>query len=100
MFELQAYTGYAWGQPLHRHDKRMIKKKTKLTADEEVEFLRDYVYYALENNISRDPDDPRHFYDYRGAWKEQGLETDEVGHLPSKFKLEGHKTEFYKRLFE
>jgi hypothetical protein len=38
-----------------------------------------------------------HFYDYRGAWQEQGggaITPDAEGHLPSKWKLAGHPNTF------
>lgn len=43
----------------------------------------------------RDPDNPRHFYDFRRAFKE-GAEPDEVGHWPSKYKVLGNPRRFVK----
>ena len=40
-------------------------------------------------DISPDPDDPRHYYDYRAAY-EAGVELDERRHLPSEFKHDLH----------
>jgi len=54
-------------------------------------FTEWYKGHAQKWGLSPDPDDPEHFYDYRGAFK-AGVEPDESGHWPSKFKKEGHPT--------
>jgi diguanylate cyclase (GGDEF)-like protein len=56
---------------------------------DESEFRAWYQDEAIRNNLSPDPDDPRHFYNYRAAFR-SGAEPDETGHWPSKFKREGH----------
>jgi len=54
-------------------------------------FLKAYSIMATKWGLSSDPDDPKHFYDYRALYEETGkLEPDATGHFPSKFKLEGH----------
>ncbi len=65
---------------------------TKLSEDEEKQFKSWYAGHAKKYNINPNPDDPRHFYDYRGAWK-AGAKPDERGHLPDEWKQEGHPTE-------
>ena len=53
------------------------------------EFLDWYYNVAERSAISSDPDDPRHYYDYRGAY-EAGARLDKNKHLPSKFKHDLH----------
>ena len=64
-----------------------------LEPEEDVEFLDWYSDIAERSNISPDPDDPRHYYDYRAAYKE-GAELDEGKHLPSKFKHDLHPNRY------
>lgn len=57
----------------------------------EIEFQRTYKEMATKMGLSLDPNDPKHFYDYRALYRETGkLEPDETGHFPSKYKLPGH----------
>ena len=66
---------------------------TQLSESEEVKFQEAYTAYsgAQGGKISSNPDDPRHFYDYRGLFKGTGAITpDSQGHLTSKYKMEGH----------
>ena len=66
-------------------------KPSILTPDEEVKFKKDYSAYAEKTGVSPDPDDPLHYYDYRQLWKDAGgIYPDPEGHLPSKYKREGH----------
>ena len=64
-----------------------------LEPEEDVEFLDWYSDIAERSNISPDPDDPRHYYDYRAAY-EEGAELDEGKHLPSKFKHDLHPNRY------
>lgn len=48
-----------------------------------------YAKRAKKLGLSANPDDPKHYYDYRAAY-EAGVEPDESGHWPSKYKKEGH----------
>ena len=58
---------------------------------EEDKFQKAYKEMAAKMGLNPDPDDPKHYYDYRALYKETGkLEPDKTGHFPSKFKLEGH----------
>ena len=67
------------------------QKLTPLTATKEAEFQRQYAQVSMINNLDPDPDDPMHFYDYRGLFKETGsLAVGTERHFPSKFKLLGH----------
>ena len=57
---------------------------------DEDEFRKWYAERAKKWGLSPDPDDPKHFYDYRAAF-ENGAEPDpKDGHWPSEYKLEGH----------
>ena len=60
-----------------------------LSPEEDVEFSHWYSDIAERSNLSSDPDDPRHYYDYRSAY-EAGARLDEGEHLPSKFKHDLH----------
>ena len=57
--------------------------------EEGVGFSEWYRDIAEKSNLSPDPDDPRHYYDYRAAY-EAGAAFDERGHLPSRFKHDLH----------
>ena len=60
----------------------------------EIEFQKAYEEFAIQQGLSEDPDDPRHFYDYRAYYKKyKKFEVDELGHLPSEFKEKGHPRE-------
>jgi hypothetical protein len=52
-------------------------------------FLDWYSDIASKSNLSLNPDDPRHYYDYRAAF-EAGAALDEGGKLPSEFKHDLH----------
>ena len=51
-----------------------------------------YAGHAKKWKLNPNPDDPRHFYDYRTAYK-QGFRPDESGHMDSRFKAKGHPRE-------
>ena len=53
------------------------------------DFQKWYAIQAKNWGLNPDPDDPRHFYDYKAAY-EAGVGPDTTGHWPSKFKKEGH----------
>ncbi len=55
----------------------------------EKEFQSWYAGHAKQLGIDPNPDDPRHFYDYRAAFR-AGSKPDKIGHWPSQFKREGH----------
>ena len=59
----------------------------------ETEFLDWYSRLAEKSDINPDPDDPRHYYDYRAAY-EEGADLDERRHLPSRFKHDLHPNRF------
>ena len=52
-----------------------------------------YAEISKKNRINPNPDDFRHFYDYRKAHK-AGVTLDESGHLPSKYKDDLHPNRF------
>ena len=60
---------------------------------EELQFQAWYQDWANKLRLNPNPDDPRHFYDWRGAFKAGAL-PDQSGHWPSQFKLEGHPNMF------
>ena len=64
-----------------------------LAPEEDDEFSRWYSNIAERSNLSPDPDDPRHYYDYRAAY-EAGAGLDERKHLPSRFKHDLHPNRF------
>ena len=67
---------------------------TTLTPTEEQSFQNWYKTYSMTHGLNSDPDNPEHYYDYRGYWKNdlepQSLIFNE--HLPDKWKLPGHPT--------
>ena len=64
-----------------------------LEPEEDVEFLDWYSGVAEGSGISPDPDDPRHYYDYRSAY-EAGARLDERKHLPSEFQHDLHPNRY------
>lgn len=60
---------------------------------DEKKFQEWYRKWATKWKLDPNPDDPRHFYDYRAAF-EAGAEPNEEGHWPSEFKREGHPNQF------
>ena len=60
-------------------------------ASDENEFTTWYGKHAKTLGLNADPDDPKHFYDYRAAFK-AGVEPDDKGHWPDTYKLPGHPT--------
>ena len=57
------------------------------------DFMNWYSNIAKKSNLSPDPDDPRHYYDYRSAHK-AGATLDKKGHLPSRFKHDLHPNRY------
>jgi|TARA_R100001530_G_scaffold133677_1_gene107435 hypothetical protein len=52
-----------------------------------------YAGVSNRSGVNPDPDDPRHYYDYRAAY-EEGAELDEDSHLPSRFKHDLHPNRY------
>ena len=69
------------------------RTRTQLQPDEEQIFQQWYAQIANKTGINRDPDDFRHKYDYRGAFK-GGHQPDVEGHWPSEFKDWDHPNRF------
>ena len=70
---------------------------TKLDPLNEIEFQKWYKKYAVLTGNSVNPDDPLHYYNYRGYWKDYGgtLPTERDGyHLPSEYKTAGHPNRY------
>ena len=66
------------------------KEKTVLSSSEESAFQKWYKENEVPRGMNPNPDDPLHYYDIRGAWKEgmtrgPGAE----GHWDDKYKMEG-----------
>lgn len=57
--------------------------------EREVQFQKWYASWANKLGLNPNPDDPRHFYDYRAAFR-AGAKPDSTGHWPSTYKREGH----------
>ena len=64
-----------------------------LAPEEDIEFTKWYSDIAEKSDLSSDPDDPKHYYDYRAAY-EAGASLDERKHLPSKFKHDLHPNRY------
>jgi len=64
--------------------------KSLFTPNMEKEFQAWHKKRAKKLGLNPDPDNPNHFYDYRGAWL-KGHRTI-TGHLPDTYKLPGHPT--------
>lgn len=62
---------------------------------DEKAFQQWYGKAAADTGISPNPDDPEHYYDYRGAYA-SGVEppTEQGGHWPSQFKSPGHPNRY------
>lgn len=67
------------------------QQKTQLSPNEETAFRKDFARVSQELGLNTNPDDPLHFFDYRGLFREKGtLEAGPNKHFPSKFKFLGH----------
>ena len=64
-----------------------------LAPKEDAGFSEWYSDIAERSNLSPDPDDPKHYYDYRAAY-EAGAKLDERKHLPSEFKHDLHPNRY------
>jgi len=80
---------------------------TQLDEKEEAEFQEWYSSEAKKRKLNPDPDNPLHYYDYRGFYRAQkrgqariGIE-EETGEeeFPDRFKKEGHPTKGHKTHF-
>lgn len=65
----------------------------KKPDDEESRFQKWYAERAKALDLDPNPDDPRHHYDYRAAFK-AGAEPGPDGHWPSQFKASDHPNRF------
>src|SRR5262245_29079977 len=62
-------------------------------SPDEQAFQKWYAKQAQKWHLAPDPDDPLHYYDWRGAFR-SGAEADDDGHWPSEFKMPGHPNQF------
>ena len=71
----------------------MPQYKTQLTPEDEKVFQDWFRRTVVEKqlHINPDPDNPLHYYDFRGAWK-AGFEPEVGGHWPDTWKTPGHPT--------
>ena len=70
--------------------KTWLEQLNTKTTDEQ-NFQTAYRIMATKWGLNPNPDDPKHFYDYRALYRDTGkLEPDSTGHFPSKYKKEGH----------
>lgn len=71
--------------------KSLIPPKGPSFSDpkQEAKFQNWYKQNFVSRGLNPNPDDPKHFYDYRGAFK-AGLKPGDDGHMDSRFKLPGH----------
>lgn len=67
----------------------MARTLTQRAAPDTAGFGRWYAPIAERSHLDPNPSDPRHFYDYVGAFL-SGAKPDSTGHLPSEFKRLGH----------
>jgi hypothetical protein len=67
--------------------------KPLVPEEEDPRFSEWYLDIAERSDLSTDPDDPRHYYDYRAAY-EAGVDLDEIKHLPSEFKHDLHPNRY------
>ncbi len=72
---------------------RRSSQGSAVAQDGEAEFQAWYAKRAEAQGLDPNPDDPRHFYDYRAAHA-AGAEPDASGHWPSAYKTEGHPRTF------
>lgn len=63
---------------------------TQLSEDDEAQFQKDYAAYSKATGMNPNPGERRHYYDYRGLWKEEGKLPGPGEHGDSRFKLPGH----------
>ena len=62
-------------------------------SEDDPKFLEWYSNIAEISNLSPNPNDPRHYYDYKSAYK-AGARLDKNKHLPSKFKHDLHPNRY------
>lgn len=71
-----------------------LPRETRKYTDKISGFTDWYAQWAQKTGINKDPDDPKHFYDYRAAYDAGAFPTispqDNKYHWPSEFKKEGH----------
>lgn len=72
-----------------------------MSIPNETSFRQWYKVAAKRLKLNPDPDDPRHWYDYRKAYKEGVNPPSKLGgHWPSKYKRLGHPRYYIGREFD
>ncbi len=66
-----------------------MQKPKNWSEQEEKKFQSWYKKQATKTGLNPNPDDKRHYYDYRRAYR-AGVEPDPNNHWPSKFKDPNH----------
>ena len=68
------------------------------TPDDEIKFLNWHQTWAKRTGTDPNPDDPRHFYDYRSAYRAGAVPQisteDNRYHWDSRFKAQNHPNRF------
>jgi hypothetical protein len=66
------------------------------SPEKEKKFLDWYSVVSRQLGLDPNPDDPRHFYDYRRAWEnDAAIPSANTGyHFPSKFKHPNHPNRY------
>ena len=76
--------------------KRDPSYRTKLNPSDELDFQTWYALMAARFGLNPNPDDPLHYYDYRGAYQggiRPSLNSiDNQMHWPDTYKVPGHPT--------
>ena len=95
------FVGKGYHQPAYGQKTYSGTVVEELIPAEESKFRRWYEQISAELDLDADPDDYRHYYDYRGYWKKYGEDKAGMGRDPSdenrwhftdEFKLKGHPT--------
>jgi len=71
--------------------------RTELSPEDEAVFQKQYADIAHRLHLNPNPDDPRHKYDYREAFRAGRLEPNEENHFPSEFKDPDSPAPLHKR---
>ena len=74
--------------------KALFERMTQLGPQNEQAFQKWYSDVASRVGLAKNPDDPLHFYDYRGAWQEGAGEPGADAHFNSRYKVLGHPNQY------
>ena len=74
--------------------KALFERMTQLKPQNEQAFQKWYKDIASRVGLAKNPDDPLHFYDYRGAWQAGAGEPGADTHFNSRYKVLGHPNQY------